>query len=68
MLYQIIKRLWRYVDNGYKYIISNDYDYVCKTIHDYMLEIRVSCRYCTKTFKNDATLKKHKQFFHRITI
>ena len=41
----------RYEQNGYKFSILNDYDLITLEINEYLLDIRIPCRYCEKSFK-----------------
>ena len=56
----------KYIQNGYKFIISNDYDDIIKIFHDYMVDICVLCSYCNRNFNNDHTIQKHYKYFHKI--
>ena len=54
-------------ENCYQLILSNDYDHICKKVHNYMVGIRVPCKYFDKAFLNKETRKTHYQVIHRIT-
>ena len=56
----------RYEDNGHKCILSNDYDVIIKEINDYMHDVRIKWKYCTRKFISRETLKRHEKYFHRI--
>ena len=58
----------RYVDNGYKCIVSDDYDLIIKEMKDYMHDIRVKCKYCKGKFISRETIKRHEEYFHRIKM
>ena len=61
-----LKMKKKYRDNNYAFILSNDYDKISKLIHKYMAGVRISCEYCTKSFRSKKTLISHYKFFHRI--
>ena len=61
-----IKMKEKYRNNDYAFILSNDYDKISKNIHKYMAGVRITCKYCPKTFCSKTTLNTHLKIFHRI--
>ena len=61
-----LKMKEKYRNNDYAFILSNDYDKISKNIHKYMVDVRIPCKYCTKSFCNKKTLEKHYKVIHRI--
>ena len=55
----------KYKQNNYYFILSNDYDLITRCIKDYMEEIRVPCKYCSKKFLSKETHKTHLKIIHR---
>ena len=54
-----------YEDNNYKCLISNDYDHIITSIIEYMRGISVKCKYCSRMFKSNESLRSHHKYFHR---
>jgi len=51
---------------GFKTLLSDDYDRILLDLFEYFREIRIRCPHCCKKFKNNDTLNKHTENFHRI--
>lgn len=51
---------------GYKVICSNDYDSIVMALYDYVQDLRVVCKYCSRKFRNNNSLGNHKKYFHKI--
>ena len=56
----------KYRNNEYAFILSNDYDKISKRIHKYMVDVRIPCEYCTKSFCNKKPLNNHYKVIRRI--